>query len=166
MDLPIDVKYKIASFDMDTWIKLSYIDNEFKTFSYGIGRKLFIDLFTIFYEDEYMKTWKIFGKYHSFNDQPAIIYACGEKNWYQNGQLHRNNDLPAIIDANGTQEWYQNGRRHRNNDQPAVICTTGDKFWWRNGQYHRDNDQPAKRYVNGIKEWYQDGQLILKDNKQ
>ena len=42
MDLPLDIKYKITSFNIDIWIKLSYIDDEFKQFSYNDGRKLFI----------------------------------------------------------------------------------------------------------------------------
>ena len=103
MDLPLDIKYKIASFDMDTWIRLSYIDDEFKKFSYGIGRKLFIDLFTVIY-DKYGKIWKIFGKLHNFNDQPAIIGVNGNKYWYQNDKLHRNNNLPIVINPNGRQE--------------------------------------------------------------
>ena len=140
MDLPLDVKFKIASFDMDTWIKLSYIDDQFKQFSYGVGRKLFINLFTIIDENKYHKISTIFGKLHSLNDQPALIYTNGNKYWYQNSKLHRDNDLPAIIYANGEQRWYQNGQRHGDGpdgQQPAIIGVNGGKIWYQNGTYLR-----------------------------
>ena len=152
MDLPLDVKFKIASFDMDTWIRLSYMDDEFKTFSYGIGRKLFIDLFTIIHENKNCKKWTIFGKLHRFDDQPAIIFAKGDQIWYQNDLIHRDNNQPAIIYANGEQQWYQNGKRHRDGSegqQPAVIWSDGSQFWYQNGETHRDNDQPAIIYAAG-----------------
>ena len=159
MDLPLDVKYMIASFDINVWIRLSYIDDEFKQFSFKEGKKLFIDLFTILYQDEKIKTWKIFDKYHSFNDQPAMIFANGEKRWYRNGQFHRDNDKPAAIRADSTRYWYQNGQLHRDNDQPAIVICNGDsKYWYQNNQLHRENDKPARidadgtqhRYINGI----------------
>ena len=68
------------------------MDEEFKTFSYGIGRKLFIDIFTVINENIFCKTWTIFGKLHRFDDQPAIIYINGRQDWYQNDKLHRNDD--------------------------------------------------------------------------
>ena len=37
MDLPLDIKVVISSFDMDVWIKLSYIDDQFRQFSYKEG---------------------------------------------------------------------------------------------------------------------------------
>ena len=89
MDLPLDVKYKIASFDINVWIRLSYMDDEFKKFSFKEGRKLFIEFFTKIEINKYYKTWTIFGKLHSFNDQPAKIDTNGTKYWYRNGQLHR-----------------------------------------------------------------------------
>ena len=148
MDLPLDLKYQIASFDMDIWIRLSYMDDEFKKFSYGIGRKLFIDLFTIIHENKHCKFWTIFGKYHRFDDQPAIIFADGEQRWYQNGKLHRDGPegQPAMIDANGGREWYQNGQLHRDGPSgqlPAIIYANGQQEWYQNGKLHRDNDKPA-----------------------
>ena len=117
MDLPLDVKYKIASFDMDIWIRLSFIDKEFKIFSYGIGRKLFINHFTVVIDHGLYKSWSIFNKTHRDNDKPALIYASGTQKWYQNGVLHRDNDNPAVIEEDGTQRWYQNGKYHRKNDK-------------------------------------------------
>ena len=133
MDLPLDVKYIIASFDMNAWIRLSYMDDEFKKFSYGIGRKLFIDFFTVINEYENCKKWTIFGKRHSFDDRPAIIYSNGDQSWYRNNKLHRDNDQPAVIYADGTQKWYQNNKLHRDNDQPAMICADGEQRWYING---------------------------------
>ena len=170
MDLPLDIKYKIASFDVDAWIKLSYIDDEFKKFSFKEGRKLFIDLFTIIKINKHWVEWRIFDKLHGFNDQPAIIWQDGRQEWYQNGNRHRNNDQPAIICTDGQQEWYQNGNRHRDNDRPAVVCANGDKYWLQNDQSHRDGpdgQQPAIICANGTKEWYQNGRYIkIKSNNQ
>ena len=48
--------------------------------------------------------WYRDGEFHSFNDEPAIVFANGDQEWYQDGMLHRDNDLPAIVFANGDQE--------------------------------------------------------------
>ena len=120
MELPLDVKFIIASFDIDVWIRLSYIDDEFKQFSYGVGRKLFIKLFTINYKNISGSTsWKIFGKFHSFGDKPAVILSDGTKIWYQNNRFHRDSDLPAVIFFSGRQEWWVNGKLHRDDNKPA-----------------------------------------------
>ena len=156
MDLPLDIKYKIASFDMDTWIRLSYMDDEFKKFSYGIGRKLFIDLFTVINEYGNCKNWTIFGKRHRFDDLPAVIYSIGQE-WYQNGKLHRDNDQPAVININGGKQWYQNGSRHRDNDLPAIIYANGGRCWCRNGKLYRCNDKPVKIDADGIQYRYRNG---------
>ena len=47
-------------------------------------------------------------KFHSFNDQPAIIYLTGTKKWYKNDKLYRDNDQPAVIYSTGTKYWYNN----------------------------------------------------------
>ena len=148
MDLPLDIKFKIASFDINTWIRLSYIDDEFKQFSYGIGRKLFIDLFTIIDKGSSGTYWKIFDKYHREDDSPAIIYNHGTQEWYLNGKKHRDNDLPAIIHTNDYQEWYINDKLHRDNDQPAII-NKYYSIWCQNGSFHRDDDKPAIICKNG-----------------
>ena len=43
-------------------------------------------------------------------NQP-IIRADGYQMWYQNGQLHRDGDQPAVIWANGNKEWCQHGQQ-------------------------------------------------------
>jgi hypothetical protein len=74
------------------------------------------------------------GKWHSFNDMPAIIYNNGTRGWLRHGVIHRDNDQPAIIYSNGTREWYQNGLRHRNNDLPAVVRSDVNKEWYHYGK--------------------------------
>ena len=135
MDLPLDVKFIIASFDIDVWIRLSFIDDEFKQFSYSVGRKLFIDLFTIMKIGNFSTTWKIFDKIHSFDDKPARIYPDGTKKWYCNDNLHRDERMPAIIYPDCEQHWYQYGERHRDNNLPAIIYPNGTKSWYQNGKF-------------------------------
>ena len=125
MELPLDVKFIIAGFDIDVWIRLSYMDNEFKKFSYGVGRKLFIKLFTIFYKNSCGECWKIFDKLHSFDDKPAVIYTEDTKIWCQNNIYHRDNDQPAVIYLSGRQEWWLNGKFQRDNSKLTVINSSG-----------------------------------------
>ena len=101
-----------------------------------IVKVTFDDLDIFYYKD----------KYHSFNDQPAIIYANGTMKWYQHGNLHRDNDLPAIIYNDGGKMWYQHGYVHRDNDLPAIIYADGGKTWCQHGTIHKDNDLPAISY--------------------
>ena len=152
MDLPLDIKYKIASFNIDTWLRLSFLDEEFKQFSYGIGRKLFIELFTIMREDTMGKIWKIFNKIHREDDKPAIENHGGNKGWYINGKLHRDNDKPAIVTYDGDQYWYQHDKKHRDNNKPAIIYKSGTKAWYQNDKLHRNNDLPAIIYSTGRQE--------------
>lgn len=74
---------------------------------------------------------------HSFNDEPAIIFADGTKCWYDNGLLHRGNDKPAIIYQNTTLEWYRYGKLHRDSELgtllPSVIYSNGIKDYYQNG---------------------------------
>jgi hypothetical protein len=70
------------------------------------------------------------GKFHSFNDQPAVIWTNGTQWWYHHGEIHRDNDRPAIVNY-GTQDWVQHGQFHRDNDQPARIFANGCKEWYR-----------------------------------
>ena len=58
-----------------------------------------------------MNTFDENNQFHSYNDQPAIIYANGAKKWFQHGSYHRDNDQPAIIWADGTKLWYQHGKK-------------------------------------------------------
>jgi hypothetical protein len=97
---------------------------------------------------------------HSFNYQPAIIYANGTMKWYQHGKLHRDNDQPAVIFSNNSKQWYQHGKLHRDNDQPASVAFNGSKYWCQHGKFHRDNDQPAIIELNRSIVWYQHGKYI------
>ena len=168
MNLPLDIKSKIACFDMDVWIRLTYIDDEFKTFSYSIGRKLFIDLFTVITKTSNHTNWKIFNIIHRENDQPAIIFTDGTKMWYRNGKKHRDNDQPAVIELDGTKKWYNNGKKHRDNDQPAVIYSSGSQYWYHQGRLHRNNDQATIIHPSGDRFWYQNGKYqnsIIRGNR-
>ena len=108
-DLPLDIKILIAC-DIQTWIRLAFIDDEFKTYAYSpLGKRQFIMLFTIKTVNDRQITYAIFDKLHNWDDKPAVIYADGGHQWYQNGKLHRSDDKPAVIYANGGHRWYQNG---------------------------------------------------------
>jgi len=50
--------------------------------------------------------------YHSFDDEPAMIYDNGTKYWYKDGLLHRDNNLPAIIYSDGDCGYYKNENRY------------------------------------------------------
>jgi hypothetical protein len=102
------------------------------------------------------KYWYRYGKIHRDGDKPAIELARGELKWFQNGQLHRHDDKPAVITAD-QQEWYYWGVLHRDNDMPAVVGV-GFKRWYKRGKLHRDGDKPASIYRNNNYLWYQDGQ--------
>ena len=73
---------------------------------------------------------KLNGRYHSFNDQPAIIYTNGGQEWWKEGRIHRDSyfpgredDLPAVICVDGHQEWYKEGKRHRDSHFPVEKMT-------------------------------------------
>lgn len=81
--------------------------------------------------------WIIEGEYHRDGDEPAIIWADGDRYWYKHGLLHRDNDLPAR-ESNGTYQWYFNGALHRDGDKPAiVIVDTGIQIWYLHGNFYR-----------------------------
>ena len=44
--------------------------------------------------------WYLRGELHRDNG-PAIIRADGSRYWYQHGKIHHDNDQPAIVFANG-----------------------------------------------------------------
>ena len=163
MELILDVKILIASYDEDVWIKLVLLDEKFKQYAYKIqGIKQFVNLFTkIIYNQT-----TLFGKPHSIYDQPVEINKEQKEYivWYYNGLMHRENDLPAVVYKSGTQYWYYNNSIHRENDLPAVIFANGDKYWYYKGHVHRENDLPAEIYNSGIKKWYYHGQLHRENN--
>ena len=159
MNLPLDIKYKIASFDIDIWIKLALYDDEFKQFSYKEGRKLFINLFTVKNKTEYEKVYTVFNIRHRENDQPAVIYHNGSKYWYLNGKKHRDDDKPAIVLGNGDNYWFCHDELHRDNDKPAMVTKDGTQEWYNSGMLHRDNG-PAIITPDGKLYWFQNNNLI------
>lgn len=48
------------------------------------------------------------GKLHSNGDEPAIIWANGDKEWFQNGSYYRDNMKPHLEYADGTCNWVYN----------------------------------------------------------
>jgi len=104
------------------------------------------------------------GELHSYNDEPAVISADGDKWWYRNDKIHRDGDKPAIVMADGSEEWYKDGKRHREGDEPAAVYAYGDKYWWKNDKRHRDGDKPAIVEANGDKEWWKNGKFVRSEN--
>jgi hypothetical protein len=69
----------------------------------------------------------IFGKYHSFNDKPALV------EYSDKGKIH-------------AELWCYNELKHRENDKPAWIdYTTRFVYWHYMGKSHR-NDK--SKYTN------------------
>ena len=97
MNIILDVKKIIASFNQETWIKLVLYDEEFNHYARtkdGIDK--FVEYFHIVYNDNTF----LFGELHSINDKYALINNHGDKYWYYHGKEHRENDLPIIMDKN------------------------------------------------------------------
>ena len=158
MDIIFDIKIYIASWDSLVWYKLTRIDNEFNEYSNtSIGINKFIELF---YKcdingDNYL--WSIFGRAHSYDDNPAEI-TKDKKKWYKNGFIHRGCDLPAIIYINGLRSWYKNGELWRESDLPSLISQFETQVWHKNNKIHRDEDLPAIICVDGTRMWYKNGE--------
>ena len=82
-------------------------------------------------------------KFHSYNDEPAIVRFFPEDNmlkfsWCKNGKTHRDNDKPAIItiDSRGTSYAYHiDGNPHRDNGMPAIV-EPACKTWLVKGVLH------------------------------
>ncbi len=136
MDLLIEIKIIIASFDQEAWIKLVIWDDSFRQYAYSDnGRARFIELFTIvkttrFYDASAIGSWEIFGTLHR-ELLPAMLDGRGNVLWYRGGVQHRE-DGPAVITSDGSQLWYQHGDLHRD-DGPAIITSLGDKQWYQYG---------------------------------
>ncbi len=157
MDLLIEIKILIASFDQETWIKMVLYDNYFHKYAYSdIGRRQFIDLFTVIKVNSNLTSYTLFGKLHR-DYLPAIIYRNGERKWGQNGKVHRT-DGPAVIYVNGGQCWCQNSKIHRI-DGPALIYASGEQYWYKNEKLHRIGG-PAIIYSDGTREWRQNGKRM------
>ncbi len=158
MNLLIETKIIIANFDQEAWIKLAIYDEEFRNYAYTkVGRKQFIDLFTVMDINVTLITYILFGKLHR-DDGPAMISSIGTQGWFQNGKTHRE-DGPAIIWSEGIQHWYQNGTIHRD-DGPAIVWSDGKRCWYQHGKLHRD-DGPAVLWPCGLQQWYQHGKLHI-----
>lgn len=164
MDLPLDIIKQIAACDQTTWIKLQAADPVFMRYAWADGRYAFLKRFStqvVFFN---RTETQIFGRVHSIDDQPAviynsvrewringvlnrptgptIIYADGEEHWHKNGMCHRDEDLPAIIYSDGRRDWYQFGLLHRDIG-PAIIYSDGRHVWYQFGLQHREDGLPA-----------------------
>lgn len=155
----LDVLIHIASFNEETWIKLYLYDDEFNSYAQtntGINKCIqsfwktmnTIDLpiyksiswnwnvVSLFWKTgnttvgEKVKT--IFGKPHSFYDEPSVISIRGDMCWHKNGVFHRDNNMPAIIYENGEIEWYIHGMRYVYDytDVPKVKLPPRDIQYW------------------------------------
>jgi hypothetical protein len=133
MDLILDIKTIIASYDQEVWYHLYRFDSEFHNYAASPrGISQFIELFTVKTDGVLWIQYRLFGKLHH-RDLPAIACLDGGEAWYLNGRLHRDNDLPAATYANGDQFWYQHGQLHRDNDQPALITSQGELYRCQHG---------------------------------
>lgn len=90
--------------------------------------------------------WFFFGKLHSYNDQPAVIFSDGRKEWWREGVRDRKHG-PAVILPDGTEEYYSDGSRHRQGG-PAVISPDGTQLFYEYGKLHNENG-PACIWESG-----------------
>lgn len=188
MDLILDVKIYIASFDQEVWIKMVLYDDAFKQYAYTLGARQFIELFhvkdekgtllfglnhSIYDQPSYIwkdgtLEWRYLGKRHRENDLPSVIY--NSKYWQLHGKMHRENDLPASIHVSeqyrthGDKSWSYHGKLHRENNLPAVIRDNGDQVWYYKGELHRENDLPAVDHTNGHQEWWVNGVFVREND--
>lgn len=144
IDLILDIRIKIASYDKNAFYLMYRYDDEFKKYAHtteGIEayESLFIIKNTLPYSGIYYYCLSgIFdgrydGRPHSAFDIHTIIYKNGIKVWYKYGREHRAYDRPAVVYPNGKMEWYFNGKRHRANGKPAVIWHDGSEEYWIDG---------------------------------
>lgn len=82
------------------------------------------------------------GKYHSYNDKPAINYHNGSYVWMKHGVLHRENyfAFKLINDKYRWKKHYIDGKLHNPNG-PALVCKSI------NNGYKYISDY----YLNGIR---------------
>ena len=154
--LPIELIQVIASKDKDIWYHLYQYHDRFKELAktpalINLYQNLFVEYII---NKNGTKYTKLFGLFHSINDQPAKVWNNGTKEWYKEGKLHRE-DGPAVEYSNGNKYWYLHGKRHREG-RPAVERSDGEKRWYIHGQLHRE-DGPAIERSDGSKEWYLEG---------
>lgn len=141
---PLDIQVCIAENCENIWYLLYLCDAKFREYSETwSGRLKFRLLFTKCYTRDTRdicdygcrkETWRLFGRKHRDNDQPAQTNSNGLKRWYQNDKLHRDCDQPAEITELGIQCWYQHGVLDRENGKPATILPDGTQYFYVNGE--------------------------------
>ena len=117
------------------------------------------------------KEWHKNDLFHSFGDEPSVIYSKGSKMWHKNGRLHRDGDLPAVIDANRAKKWYKNDELHRDGDLPAIIYADGRECYYKNGvKYTPKSEEKEDDYFSTFQKKIEDDYLValykkIVDNK-
>ena len=86
--------------------------------------------------------------YHSFDDEPALIFNIGTKYWYKDGLLHRDNNLPAIIHTDDDYKYYKNDKR----------------YWFINEEEYYDIYEVKEKFKNNILTLKYIHQELLKEN--
>lgn len=105
---------------------------------------------------------------HSFNDEPACIFADGTVEWAYQGKLSRDENLgPAyrtpskFVAGKYDMEYWLDGAPHRGQGKPCLIYANGDKYYCEHGQQHRV-DGPAVELASGNCEYWIEGKQVSK----
>ncbi len=72
-------------------------------------RNAIISHYMVKQTDVLSTVYRLCGKLHNINDQPAIIYNSGTQVYYRHGKRHRDNNKPALVRFDGQLEWYIHG---------------------------------------------------------
>ncbi len=184
LDIILDIKCHIASFDKTAWYLMYRYDPEFRAYAMTKeGNKVFVQCFArVEYSDgapyniDYIQRWTLFGRPHrgidsSGEDQPAIYCKNGDICYYYNGALHRDNDKPAFINKDGSVCYYKNSLIHRDDDefgnsQPAIIYANNPNagLYYKHGHLHRNGDKPAWTSCDGTVYYYYKNGMKHRDN--
>ncbi len=176
LDLFLDIKCYIASFDEIAWYLMYRYDSKFREYAVSSeGIKRFRTIFnqshyTINYQGDGCTEWRLLGKLHRESgdrnkDQPAVIYDNGMLSYYKFGVLHRDGDKPSIKHpSHSYRSYYKHGQRHRDNtingeSQPSFISNQYGFEYRQNDVFHREGDFPAIMYADGTIEYYKNGKL-------
>lgn len=62
------------------------------------------------------------NRYHSFDDEPAIVVESHTEEIEQDEFIH----------VDGYKAWYKHGQLHREGN-PAIIRNTGETYWYKEG---------------------------------
>ena len=162
--LPLDVLVVISKLDCRVGRALHLAIRRLVDFTREVGKT------TWYRVDRNLNTYIRMGdelRLHSFDDEPAVVWAFSLQEWYQdwfldwynNGIIQKPDDQSTLVSQIRGQAWYRCGQRHRDHDQPAVVRSDNHMEWYRNGRLHRDHDQPALIYATGRKECYWYGRL-------